>query len=44
MPVAVSVAVAVPRRLGLANAPIPSSASGVGLPSDIVLPVWLNVT
>jgi hypothetical protein len=31
------------RRLPL-NAPMPSSASGVGFPSDISEPVWLNVT
>ena len=30
--------------LAEANAPMPSSASGVGLPSDIVEPVWLKVT
>ena len=27
-----------------ANKPMPSSASGVGFPSDILEPVWLNVT
>ena len=34
------VAVAAPA----AKEPMPSSASGVGKPSDIVEPVWLKVT